>query len=105
MKKNVGLVSGGMGSVSALYDAHAEYRAVGALSFDYGSKHNHKEIPFAVDAYNVYRDGDKIATTGFIDYTNVIEGPVSASYRYGVCAVDVAGNEAKSDEITVRATR
>jgi hypothetical protein len=48
---------------------------------------------------------DKITTTGFIDYTDAIQGPVSASYRYSVGAVDVAGNEAKSGEITVRATR
>ena len=56
-----------------------------------------------VDAYNVYRDGQKIATTGFIDYTDTIQGPVSASYRYSIGAVDVAGNEAKSNEITVSA--
>jgi len=58
-----------------------------------------------VDAYNVYRDGQKIATTGFIDYTDTIQGPVSASYRYSIGAVDVAGNEAKSSEITVAAHR
>src|SRR5215467_8569819 len=46
-KKVVVLVSGGMDSVSALYEAHATHHVVGALSFDYGSKHNHKEIPFA----------------------------------------------------------
>jgi 7-cyano-7-deazaguanine synthase len=46
-KKVVVLVSGGMDSVSALYEAHRAHQVVGALSFDYGSKHNHKEIPFA----------------------------------------------------------
>jgi 7-cyano-7-deazaguanine synthase len=46
-KKVVVLVSGGMDSISALYDAHATHLVVGALSFDYGSKHNHKEIPLA----------------------------------------------------------
>ena len=46
-KKVVVLVSGGMDSVAALYDAHREHQVVGALSFNYGSKHNHKEIPFA----------------------------------------------------------
>ncbi len=45
--KVIVLVSGGMDSVTALYDAHAEHDVVGAVSFDYGSKHNHKEIPFA----------------------------------------------------------
>ena len=58
-----------------------------------------------MDAYNVYRDGQKIATTGFIDYTDTIQGPVSDSYRYSIGAVDVAGNEAKSNEITVSAAR
>ena len=49
MKRNVVvLVSGGMDSVAALYQAHLTYTVVGAVSFDYGSKHNHKEIPFAV---------------------------------------------------------
>ena len=45
--KVVVLISGGMDSVSALYEAHRTCQVVGALSFDYGSKHNHKEIPFA----------------------------------------------------------
>ena len=48
MKKKVAvLVSGGMDSVAALYEAGQKYDVVGAVSFDYGSKHNHKEIPFA----------------------------------------------------------
>jgi len=47
--KVVVLVSGGMDSVTALYHADDEYDVVGALSFDYGSKHNHREIPFAAD--------------------------------------------------------
>ncbi len=46
-KKVVVLISGGMDSVAALYEAHRQHETVGALSFDYGSKHNHKEIPFA----------------------------------------------------------
>lgn len=45
--KVVVLVSGGMDSVAALYEAHRSHQVIGALSFDYGSKHNHKEIPFA----------------------------------------------------------
>jgi 7-cyano-7-deazaguanine synthase len=45
--KVVVLVSGGMDSVAALYHAQVENEVVGALSFDYGSKHNRKEIPFA----------------------------------------------------------
>jgi 7-cyano-7-deazaguanine synthase len=45
--KAVVLVSGGMDSVTALYDAAAAHPEVAALSFDYGSKHNHRELPFA----------------------------------------------------------
>lgn len=46
MKTTV-LLSGGMDSVTALYHAGAEHKVTDALSFDYGSKHNHCEIPFA----------------------------------------------------------
>lgn len=46
-KRVVVLISGGMDSVTALYDARQQHESVTALSFDYGSKHNHKEIPFA----------------------------------------------------------
>lgn len=45
--KTVVLVSGGMDSVVALHDAVQQHEVVGGLSFDYGSKHNHREIPFA----------------------------------------------------------
>jgi len=44
------LVSGGMDSVTALYDASRQYRVIAGMSFDYGAKHNAREIPFA--AYN-----------------------------------------------------
>jgi 7-cyano-7-deazaguanine synthase len=54
-KKAVVLVSGGMDSVCALYEAHQEHQVVAAVSFDYGSKHNHKEIPLA--AYHCERLG------------------------------------------------
>jgi len=45
--KVIALVSGGMDSVASLYDAHREHEVLAALSFDYGSKHNPQEIPFA----------------------------------------------------------
>ena len=51
----VALLSGGMDSVAAFYDAQERYEVVAALSFDYGAKHNHKEIPFA--AYHCKRLG------------------------------------------------
>ena len=41
------LLSGGMDSVSLLYDSIQNHEVVAAISFDYGSKHNHREIPFA----------------------------------------------------------
>lgn len=47
-KKVVVLLSGGMDSVSALYEANAQYEVASALSFHYGSKHNDREIPFAI---------------------------------------------------------
>ncbi|MCB1065364.1 MAG: 7-cyano-7-deazaguanine synthase QueC [Verrucomicrobiae bacterium] len=45
--KVVVLVSGGMDSVCALADAVTTHEVMAALSFDYGSKHNHCEIPMA----------------------------------------------------------
>jgi 7-cyano-7-deazaguanine synthase len=45
--KVIVLVSGRMDSVAALHHARTEHHIVGTLSFDYGSKHNHREIPFA----------------------------------------------------------
>jgi 7-cyano-7-deazaguanine synthase len=36
-----------MDSVTALYWAAKDHEVVGSVSFDYGSKHNHKEIPMA----------------------------------------------------------
>src|SRR6187402_1197132 len=45
--KTLVLLSGGMDSVTALFVAAREHEAVGAVSFDYGSKHNAKEIPMA----------------------------------------------------------
>lgn len=41
------LLSGGMDSVAAFYHVLGAHEVVACLSFDYGSKHNAKEIPFA----------------------------------------------------------
>lgn len=46
-KKVIVLLSGGMDSVTALYEADLKYEIIGAISFHYGSKHNDREIPFA----------------------------------------------------------
>ncbi len=45
--KVIVLVSGGMDSVTALYDAHKKHEVSAALSFHYGSKHNERELPFS----------------------------------------------------------
>lgn len=45
MKDSLIVVSGGMDSITLLYE-YADRIAL-AVSFDYGANHNHKEIPFA----------------------------------------------------------
>ena len=47
--KVVVLCSGGMDSVTALYWARREHAVMAAVSFDYGSKHNPRELPFAAE--------------------------------------------------------
>jgi 7-cyano-7-deazaguanine synthase len=47
--KVIVLCSGGMDSVTALYAAQREHEVVAALSFNYGAKHNAREIPFAAE--------------------------------------------------------
>ncbi len=41
------LLSGGMDSVTVFYDALRNHEVTSCLSFDYGAKHNAREIPFA----------------------------------------------------------
>ncbi len=43
------LCSGGMDSVAALHWARHEHVVKAAVSFNYGAKHNHREIPFAAE--------------------------------------------------------
>ena len=45
--KVIVLLSGGLDSVTALYHARENHDVTGTLSFDYGSKHNHSELPMA----------------------------------------------------------
>ena len=47
--KVVVLCSGGMDSVTALHWARVHHAVAAVLSFDYGAKHNHREIPFALE--------------------------------------------------------
>jgi 7-cyano-7-deazaguanine synthase len=41
------LLSGGMDSVAAFYEVLGKHEVAACLSFDYGAKHNAREIPFA----------------------------------------------------------
>lgn len=45
--KVIVLLSGGLDSTTLLYHVHRDHQVMGCLSFDYGSKHNHREIPMA----------------------------------------------------------
>ncbi len=45
--KVVVLLSGGVDSVTALHQSVCEHEEVVALSFDYGARHNARELPFA----------------------------------------------------------
>jgi len=66
--KVVTLVSGGMDSVTALYDAAAQgHDVISGLSFDYGSKHNHREIPMARWHCNQLGIDHRVVTLAFID--------------------------------------
>lgn len=47
--KVVVLCSGGMDSVTALHWARREHAVVAVASFDYGAKHNHRELPLAAE--------------------------------------------------------
>ena len=47
--KVVVLCSGGMDSVTALHWARREHDLCAAVSFDYGSKHNPRELPCAAE--------------------------------------------------------
>lgn len=65
--KVVVLVSGGMDSVTALYQAARDHEVVGTLSFDYGSKHNHREIPFAKHHADALGVDHKLIELGFVN--------------------------------------
>ncbi|MEM1441755.1 MAG: 7-cyano-7-deazaguanine synthase QueC [Verrucomicrobiota bacterium] len=65
--KVVVLVSGGMDSVTALYEAHRDHEVVAGLSFDYGSKHNHRELPFAAHHCEKLGIPHEVVTLGFMN--------------------------------------
>lgn len=60
------LCSGGMDSVTALHWAQQQHEVCAAVSFDYGSKHNHREIPFAAEQAAKLGIPHRVIPLGFI---------------------------------------
>lgn len=65
--KVVVLCSGGMDSVTALHWAHREHEVVAAVSFDYGAKHNHREIPCAAAQAKLLGVRHEVIRLDFVD--------------------------------------
>ncbi len=65
--KVIVLVSGGMDSVTALYEAATRHDVVAGLSFDYGSKHNARELPFAAHHCEQLGVRHEVVALGFIN--------------------------------------
>lgn len=61
------LCSGGMDSVTALHWAWRHHEVVAAVSFDYGSKHNHREIPMAAAQARLLAVPHQVVTLDFMD--------------------------------------
>lgn len=61
------LCSGGMDSVAALHWAARHHRVAAAVSFDYGAKHNHREIPCAAEQCRLLGIRHEVISLGFID--------------------------------------
>ena len=60
------LCSGGMDSVVALHWARRHHVVAGVLSFDYGAKHNHREIPCAAEQARGLGLPHQVIPLGFI---------------------------------------
>lgn len=65
--KVVVLCSGGMDSVTALYWAKHEHAVVAAVSFNYGAKHNAREIPFAAEHAAKLRARHEVIPLDFVN--------------------------------------
>ncbi len=65
--KVVILLSGGMDSVTALYQAAKDHEVIHALSFDYGSKHNRCELPFAEHHAKHLQIPHQVIDLGFVN--------------------------------------
>lgn len=61
------LCSGGMDSVAALHWARREHAVAAVMSFDYGAKHNHCEIPFAVEHAALVGARHEVVRLDFVD--------------------------------------
>ncbi len=66
-RKVVVLVSGGVDSVTALYDAARGGPVAAGLSFHYGSKHNDRELPFAAHHCRALGIRHEVVTLDFMD--------------------------------------
>jgi 7-cyano-7-deazaguanine synthase len=56
-----------MDSVTALHWARREHSVAAAVSFDYGAKHNHREIPFAAEHARELGVRHEVVTLDFVD--------------------------------------
>ena len=65
--KVVVLCSGGMDSVTALHWARRQEEIAAVLSFDYGAKHNHREIPFAAEHARLVGAPHQVITLDFVN--------------------------------------
>ena len=64
--KVVVLLSGGLDSVTVLHHMVATEKVVAALSFDYGAKHNSRELPCAADQCRSLRIPNRIVSLNFM---------------------------------------
>lgn len=92
MKDSIIILSGGMDSVTMLYD-YAESIAV-ALSFDYGSNHNRKELPMA--SYHC----ERLGIEHIIIPLEFIKQYFHSSLLSGAEAIP----EGRYDDVTMRST-
>lgn len=61
------LCSGGMDSVTALHWARREHAVAAAVSFHYGAKHNHREIPLAAEHAAALGVRHEVITMDFVE--------------------------------------
>ena len=83
--KVVVLLSGGMDSVCALYHSQEKYNVTSALSFDYGSKHNHKELSCALFHCEKLNIPHTIIKIDFIDNyfkSDLLKGGEYAAHKH-----------------------